>query len=89
MPYEWKVLKSEDKRALREFLARLYKVNNLENANEIVQKILPIISKHKAQHDTQISISDENLSIILHGQSAGKVREEDWKLAKEIESILS
>jgi pterin-4a-carbinolamine dehydratase len=89
MPHDWKVFESGDKRVTREFLAGLYKVDSLEHANKIVQKILPIISEHKAQHDTQISISDENLSIILHGQSDGRVRKEDWDLAKDIAPFLT
>ena len=81
----WKVLSTEDN---REFLAALRKVDSLETANNILLEILPIVAKHDAQHDSDISISSENISVILHGHSSKPIDDSDWSLANELEPLL-
>lgn len=84
MKKTWKVSTTDG----REFLSALYRVDSLEEANDILQKLLPIIIEHNAQYDSQISISSKDILVILHGHSTQPLNDSDWKLAHELESFL-
>ena len=86
MNENWKVMKMDNG---REFLSILHKTDSLETSNAILQKLMPLVIKYKAQYETSISLSDENILVTLHGQSTEPINETDWKLAEEIKLELN
>lgn len=81
MKDSWRKVDTEDG---REILFALYKVEDINEAYNKAGDIIRIINENNAAPESQVSLSSENVTIVLHGHSKMPITQKDWEIAKQI-----
>ena len=81
----WKKVATEDG---REILFALHTVEDLNEAYEKTADIIRIVNENNVADESQVSLSSDNITVVLHGRSEEPITQKDWEVAKQIETCL-
>jgi len=82
----WKQITTEDG---REVLFVLHKVSDITEAHRQSGDIIKIINKNNVADESHISLSSEDITIMLHSHSTQPITQKDWEVANQIETYLT
>lgn len=81
----WNRVDTEDG---REILFAWHKIADINEGYKKMADVIRIINENNIADESQISLTSDSMTIVLHGHSKEPITQKDWNIARQIETSL-